>query len=157
MVNNLSYIEKFTKTIKLDFDALDNWKNKEGFPICSFIHVYEACGLIEVIKNNTEENYQLVPFDNILCNFYTLQRLKEFIKNNWECYSLTIKEDNKIIWTNDKYKQQKHYRRNLSKRVLASVNLDFANYCPGVDDDMEDNEIKFVLYEKQEEENKEIN
>lgn len=125
--------------------------------MCSFLHVYEACGLVDIIKNNIEKDQQLVPFDNILCNFYTLQRLKEFIKDNWACYSLTIKEDNKIIWSSEKYKQQKHYKRKLAKRVIASLNLDTANYCPGVDDDMEDNEIKFVLYEKQEEENKEIN
>lgn len=73
-------------TIKLDFDALDKWTkpDSDDLPIYSFLSLYEACGLSPIIKKYSEEQgiKQFAPLDIIYCNFYTLQRIKNYIENN---------------------------------------------------------------------------
>ena len=134
-------------TVELDFDKLSKWRGQteDHFPVNSFLSLYEACGLKEKIQQIAEEK-PIVAADNLVCNFYTLQRLKNFIKDQWEIYSMDVVDNNKVIWKGDQWGQDPHYHKSLSSRVKNSVNLDFVNFCPGLDDDLEDNILILRTY-----------
>lgn len=147
------YQEEEITTIKLDFDQLEEWRNQDldDLPICGFLSLYKACGLMPYIEEyvNSKEHGPIVAADNLTCNFYTLQRLKNFITNNWQVYSLDIKEDNNVIWDTRKWpKGQKHYAKKLRSTIRNSINTDFLNFCPGIDDELSDNIIVFKIYHK---------
>lgn len=146
------YEEEEIARVKLDFDELADWRNAENddIPICSCFSLYEASGLKGAIQKYCEENKaQIVAADNLVCNFYTLQRIKNFITENWQTYSIDIKEDNKVFWDTKRWnKNQKHYAKTLRAKVRNSVNADFVNFCPGIDDELEDNLIVFKIYHK---------
>ena len=88
---------------------------------------------------------------NLACNFNTLQRIKAFIEQNWMEYSLDIDKDNHVFWDTRKYeKNERHYAKKLNSRVQNSVNQDFLNFCPGLDDDLDDDILVFRTYYKPE-------
>ena len=146
-------MERDIVKINLDFDAISAWRNtkNDDIPACSFLSVYEASGLEPYFKEYCEskgEGFQLVAINNILCNFYTLQRLKRFIEEIWQVYSLTIDGDGQVHWDTSKWaKGRKHYAKKMKAIVRNSVFTDFANFCPGIDDDLEDNVLVFRVYE----------
>lgn len=145
-------IEKEIAKININFEALEDWrKGEDEIPVCSFLSFYEACGLEPYVRKYFEEhdNKTMAPFDVLFCNFYTLQRIKNFLKNQWSIYSIDIKEDNKVIWKNSVYGKEKHYPKKLAKRVEQSLLFDVTNFCPGIDDELEDNQIIFRVVEKE--------
>ena len=136
-------------TVKIDFASLEEYRDssKDDLPVYSMISFYKAIGLtpyLEEYKEKTGE--QIIPFDNIMCNFDTLNRIKLFIKNQWQTYSLDVDSDNHVFWKGDQYGHTRHYAKNLSKSVEASIITDFMNYCPGTDEELEDDEIVFRTY-----------
>lgn len=139
--------------IKLDFDKLKEWKDPEndGLPIYGFASFYKACGLTKILKeySTLHENMQFVAFDNLVCNFKTVDKIKNLIKNNWSEYSLQIKEDGHVTWDTKKWeKGKRHYKKTLSEATEANLKQNFANYCPQFDEDVEDDNIIFQVYEK---------
>ena len=136
--------------IALDFDALEEWRREgdNGLPIYSMLSFYEACGMQQKVKEYYDEHGkdQFAPLDVIVCNFYTLQRIKNLITDHWELYSMVIVENNKVEWDTRKWAANtKHYRRKLRPRVRNSLNFDFANFCPSIDDDLPDNTLVFRI------------
>ena len=116
-------------------------KDRDNIPLCSFLHIYEFLGLLPLIESYRKmfPDYQLCPITDLHCNFYTLQFLKRVINSNWGSYDLKVEEDGKVVWDTKKYpKGKKHYEKKLRAEVRNSVNFDFANYCPGIDDELDD-------------------
>lgn len=149
------YEEEEIARVNLDFDALEAWRDttQDDLPICSCFSLYKACGLQDFIKKYSEvhDNAQIIAVDNLFCNINTLERIKKFIIKNWEIYSIDIKEDNHVYWDTKKWKKgQKHYAKKLKAKIRASVNTDFYNFCPGIDEEIEDNVIIFRIYHKTE-------
>jgi len=146
--------EKVRATIDLDFDELEDWRKEDAddIPICSMISFYRACGMTDFIeKYKAEEGKNIVPLDNLACNFKTLQKIKDFIETMWSEYSLDIDQDNHVFWDTKTYgKNERHYAKKLNPRVLNSLNQDFLNFCPGVDESLEDDILVFRTYYKPE-------
>ncbi len=122
-----------------------------GLPVRGCISLYEASGLIPMIQKYSEEHdgAQITPYDNLLCNFATLQRIKTFLEDQWGYYSINIDKDNHVFWDTKKYPAgTKHYKKSLTNKVKTCVVLDFTNYCCGLDDDLEDDVIVFRVFTK---------
>lgn len=136
----------------LDFDELEEWRDPENedLPVHGMISFYKACGLIDHLQENKDKfGDQIVAIDTISCNFYTQQRIKKFIAERWEVFSLSLLDNNKVIWNTSTYsKGVEHYHRKPSKKVTKSLTYDFLNYCPKLDDELEDNilELKLVAH-----------
>lgn len=147
----MRYIHKDIVKININFNELEDYREVENnnLPIHSFISLYRAIGLEKYIQEYVESTgKQIVAFDNLVCNFSTLENLKTFIKNQWKIYSIDIDADNHVFWKEDQYGQEKHYAKNLSSKVENSLSVDFFNFCPGEDDDLEENEIVFRVFEQ---------
>lgn len=143
--------------IALDFDALEAWRREgeKGLPVYSMLSFYEACGMQQRVKDYYDEygKDQFAPLDVVACNFYTLQRIKNLITDNWELYSMVIVENNRVEWDTRKWAPDtKHYRRKLRPRVRNSLNYDFANFCPAIDDDLPDNTLVFRVIPREKKE-----
>lgn len=152
--------EKNIKKIKLNFDKLEEWTDptQDDIPICSFIGLYKACGLMKHIEKYVKDHpdFKVCALDNILGNFYTIKHLKNFIEENWKTRELTIDKDNHVYWDTSKYpKGATHYSKKPKAIVRNCINTDFANYCPGLDDDLEDDVLVFRVYLPDEEEKEE--
>lgn len=137
----------------VDVENLKQWfrNDDKGLPVHSYLSLYEACGIIEAVQKYVDEHpgFEPVCFDNIQCNAYTNAVLKNFIKEQWQSYSLKLTGDDQVEWDETKYaKGIRHYKKNLSKKIEAALSLDFANYCPGWDDDLQDNVIVFKVWHK---------
>lgn len=149
---NYKYVFEDVFQTTLDFDSLSSWMNPQtNLPVCSFLSFYEASGLTEKIRDYSvsHENAQFTPLDNILCSFYTLQRIRNFLSNQWCTYSLDIDRDNHVFWDTKKFPAgTKHNARHLKKKDQDNLSLDFAHYCCGTDDDLEDNVIVFRVFSK---------
>lgn len=138
--------------IELNFDELEEWRrdDEQGLPIYSLLSFYEACGIQSAIKAYYDKNGKEAasPLDILSCNFYTLQRIKRLITDHWEVFSFNLIDNNKVEWDTRKWaKGYKHYHRRLRPRVQNSLNFDFINFCPAIDDDLPDNVLLFSVYE----------
>lgn len=145
------YVHNDIVKLTFDLEELENYRDveKDNLPIRSFISFYKAIGLEKYLQDyRSKTDKQIVSFDNIVCNFPTLESIKEFIKNQWKIYSIDIDADNHVFWKGDQYGEEKHYPKKLSSKVEVSVLTDFLNFCPGTDDDLEDNEIVFRTFEQ---------
>ena len=160
----MKYVHRDVAVFKFNLKDLEDWRDNssDSLPIKSFISFYEACGItnkIQEIKESENKN-DIIPFDNLLCNSFTLSVIKNFIERQWKIYSLDIDSNNHVFWKNDQYMHQKHYAKKLSARIKSCLTLDFMHYCPGTDDDLEDYEIVLRLFDKvdtDEETSEEIN
>lgn len=143
-------------TIKLDFDALaDYWwtdDNGESFPILCCLNLYEACGLLPYIEAHAADHpgFQVVPLDNIQANVNTIEKIRSIIEHSWKIYKLDIDSDRHIIWRDPSDKKPYNYERDMTATAAASVKSDFLNYCPGMDDELEDDILVFRIWEKEE-------
>lgn len=151
--------EKNIKKIKLDFDQLSEWTDptQDDIPICSFIGFYKACGITAQVEKYVKKNpeFKVCAVDNILCNFYTMKHIKNFIQNNWEIHELSIDDNNHPFWNTSRYpKGATHYPKKVRALIRNSINTDFANYCPGLDDELEDDVLVFRVYLPEEERGK---
>lgn len=143
--------EVFKTTI--DFKALSKWrlKEKDDIPPVSFLHIYAAIGLADFLTEYKKDHpdVEVVPLDHIHCNTNTHIHLKKFLEDIWSTYSLKLNGDNDVTWDTTKWpKGKKHYAKKLSSRVSVSLDQDYASYCPGIDDDLADNEITLGFLEK---------
>ena len=81
-----------------------------------------------------------------------VNKCKQLIEDNWACYSINIEKDNSVFWDTRKWgKNEKHYAKKLSAKIQHSLNLDCIQYCPGIDEELENNVIVFRIYRKPEE------
>lgn len=131
---------------KLDFVNLQAYRasDSKAFPVLCFPNFYAACGILSDIEKYTQETgEQVCPIQQILCNFNTLKRIQHFIKNNWATFNVDIKGDNKVVWTKGSRAQHRKAKK-LSDVVESAVQFDFANYCPGLDDELEDDILIFT-------------
>ena len=81
-----------------------------------------------------------------LANISDIQMIMEFIEENWKVYSIDIDKDYHVFWDTSKYpKGQKHYPKTLKATARNAVLLDFQNFAPGLDNNLEDNEIVFGI------------
>ena len=150
---NMVYDEKIIATVKLDFSKLEEGRKTDAddIPICSLLSLYTACGIQDYIKDYCKDGEKVTALDNLACNFVTLQKLKTFIESNWMEYSLDIDGDNHVFWDTSKYqKNERHYAKKLKAKIQYSINQDFMNFCPGVDEDIEDDVIVFRVFYKTE-------
>lgn len=148
--------------VDLNFDQLETWTSadEDKIPICSFLSLYEASGMTQAIEQFTQSDSPLVALlqegkivslDNLACNFYTMQRMRNLIVDNWSCYGLNIDKDEHIFWDPSKwYPHKKHYKKQVTANIRNSINTDFANFCPRIDDELPDNVLAFRVYEKKE-------
>lgn len=66
--------------------------------------------------------------------------------DNWRKFSLRLEGDCKIRWDTHRYaKGVAHRPFNLKAKVQHSLNLDFANFCPAIDDELPDDVIVFAV------------
>jgi hypothetical protein len=145
--------------VVLDFDKLTRWRNKDkdDLPICSCLSLYKASGLEDIIKKYSQEHngFQVIGLDHLYCNFDTLDKIKEFITKNWQKFSIDIDQDNHVYWDTKKWaKGQEHYLKTLKPKIKTSVLKDFYDYCPGIDEEVEDNIIIFRIYHLEDESKK---
>ncbi len=139
--------------IKVDFDALEKWRdpNHDDLPVLGFISLYRALGIVEAATKCQKENpdFEVIPVENIHCNFSTHRRLKSFIENNWKVFSIDIDADEHVFWDTSKFpKGKRHYPKKLKAAARNAVSYDFISHAPGVDDELGVNEIVFGVYEE---------
>lgn len=148
--------------IELDFDKLEEWRDEtnDDLPVHSMISFYKASGIVDYLLQHQENlKGKSAALDIMSCNFYTQQRIKKFISERWEIFSLSLIEDNKVVWNTHTYpKGVEHYNRKPSKKVTKSLLFDFLGYCPRLDDEVPDNmiEITFPTEEEEKEEAEKI-
>lgn len=139
-----------TKTIQLDFDAIRKWRDaeKDDLPAYSMLTFYKAAGILDAVKELN--GMKPVAFYDILaCNWPTHKKIKNFLEETWQIFSLRFKEKNVVEWNTDKYpKGTQHWARNLSKKVKGSVDVNFMNYCPFINDDLDDDIILIEIPEE---------
>jgi len=134
------------ETKKLNFNDIKAWSNIDGFPAISFLSVYAAAGLIDAIQKYVDENpgTGVVAVQQIFCNFYTFQKIRNLIKDSWERYNIKLSGDNKVEWISGKSHDRLNYARTLNKKITVAITYDAANYACGVDDTLEDDVIIFT-------------
>ena len=142
---------------KIDFEALEAWRDEErdNIPPIGFLSVYKALGIVTEIDKycKEHEDFKVMPDVNIFCNLSTHRRLKKFLEDIWSTYSLKITADNTVAWDTKKWKKgKKHYAKSISGVIKNSLIQDFANYAPGIDDELGVNEIIFAIDEPDAEE-----
>ena len=136
--------------VKIDFKKLSEWRDPErdDIPAVSFIAVYRALGIEDAVAKYAKRHkgFQVAPLDNIVCNLETHKRLKHFIEENWQVYSIDIDRDFHVFWDTSIYpKGKKHYPRKMKALARNAVLLDFGNYAPGLDNTLEDDVIVFGI------------
>jgi len=141
--------------IKLDFDKLIEWRDEtmNGVPITGCLSFYRACGLISPIQehfSSESEELKVCPINNIKCNFYTMKRIKNFIENIWSTFNIDLLGDNSVDWIKGQSKNQRKRPKKRPAVIRHSVALDFAQSCPGLDDDLPDDILVLVKYVSEE-------
>ena len=142
--------------IKLDFNKLTEYRwdsnEEKSLPITSIIKLYQASGIYDIVEQYKEETGKTFASVDILsCNFYTLQHIKKFIEDNWKHFNISIDADEHIFWKSRNHEWHKH-ENSISGKIEHSVNDNYTQYCPYLDDDMEDDIIKIEFPEEKEEE-----
>ena len=146
-------MEQELKKIKIDFSELENYTDpKMGFPLLSFIGVYEKLGIVDFLaeyyQKNGIENGTYCYCDILFANPETILKIRRFVKHNWETYDITIDRDNHVIWKEkSKYGKTRHYAKRLTKVCSHAVDRDFIDCCPGVDSTLADDEISIIFSE----------
>ena len=132
-----------TRTIKLDFDSIRKWRDPENdnLPAYSMLTFYKAAGILDAVRELNGE--KPVAFCDILsCNWPTHRKIKDFLEETWRIFSLRHEGTNKVVWNTDKYpKGTQHWARNISKKVKGSVERNFLDYCPFIDDSFDDDDV----------------
>lgn len=138
--------------IKLDFNKLSEYKwdssSEKNLPITSLIKLYQACDIYDIVeeyKNKYSKTFASI--DILSCNFYTLQHLKRFIEENWKHYNISIDADEHIFWKS-KNKEWHKYENKLSSKLVRSIADNYTQYCPYLNDELEDDVIKIEFPEE---------
>ena len=136
---------KEVSRIAVDFDALTGYKDEKGMPLLSMVRFYEESGVADAIR---QFGSPISPIDNLYANFGTVQRIRETIKDNWSHYNVTIEEDLHPEWKKGKGHERRETAYKLNSKILNSINYDFGEYTPNIDDSLEDGIISFRVLEK---------
>ena len=124
----------------IDFDALENYRDENGMPLLSMVRFYSLSGIEDAVRKYGKP---ISPIDNLYVNFGTIQRIKEIIKNNWSHFNITIKEDFHPEWKAGKSHERRKSAYKLNSKISNSINYDFGEYTPSIDDSLEDGIISF--------------
>ena len=88
-----------TYRITLDFEAISNWRDEErdDLPVHGMVSFYKAAGIIDFFREHKEEfGENFAPLDVMDCSHYTQQHIRNFIQEQWEVYSLSLLDHNKV-------------------------------------------------------------
>ena len=127
----------------IDFDALENYRDENGMPLLSMIRFYSLSGIEDAVKKYGKP---ISPIDNLYVNFGTVQRIKEIIKDGWSHFNITIKEDCHPEWKAGKSHERRKSAYKLNSKISNSINYDFGEYTPNIDDSLEDGIISFRVF-----------
>lgn len=140
------------KSIKLDFDELQEYRlsDRDELPIVGLLSFYKAIGLMDIASEYKNEypDFVFIPLDNFKCNFNTLRKIRDFIENNWATFDITITEDNGPRWKKNAKREQHDFLKTIKPIIRRSLNSDFANYCPGLDDNVSDDIIVMTIEDR---------
>lgn len=124
----------------LDWDKLAEYKDPVlQMPVYSMLNLYEVLGVVDVVKKAGVTN--IAALDNLFCNATTQKKIHDFILDNWRYYNITIEGNEDVRWKEGQPKERRKFAHKPTARVKASVEMDYITYCPGVDDEMEDDVI----------------
>ena len=137
--NGMTEISRFL----IDFDALENYRDENGMPLLSMIRFYSLSGIEDAVKKYGKP---ISPIDNLYVNFGTVQRIKEIIKDGWSHFNITIKEDCHPEWKAGKSHERRKSAYKLNSKISNSINYDFGEYTPNIDDSLEDGIISFRVF-----------
>lgn len=144
-------LEKIAETDAIDYDN----QPEDKFPILSCLHIYDEVGLVKIAEKyadakkdleGQEKRSSISVIDHFFCNADTKEKMRKYIKENWERYNLDIKKDNEVIWKPNKSRRRNVFLRNLGPTLTNCINYDFLNYGPGTTD-IEDDVIIFFWEE----------
>lgn len=127
----------------IDFDALENYRDENGMPLLSMIRFYSLSGIEDAVRKYGKP---ISPIDNLYANFGTIQRVKEIIKDGWSHFNITIKEDCHPEWKAGKSHERRKSAYKLNSKISNSINYDFGEYTPNIDDSLEDGIISFRVF-----------
>ena len=127
----------------IDFDALENYRDENGMPLLSMVRFYSLSGIEDAVKKYGKP---ISPIDNLYVNFGTVQRIKEIIKDGWSHFNITIKEDCHPEWKAGKSHERRKSAYKLNSKISNSINYDFGEYTPNIDDSLEDGIISFRVF-----------
>ena len=124
----------------LDWEKLADYRDPvTHMPIHCMLNLYEVLGVVTAIKKAEVSN--IVALDNLFCNANTQKKIHDFILDNWRYYNLTIEGDEDVRWKEGQPQERRKFAHKPTARAKASVETDYLTYCPGVDDEMDDNVI----------------
>ena len=124
----------------INFDALMSYRDENGMPLLSMVRFYSLSGIEDEVRKYGKP---ISPIDNLYVNFGTIQRVKQIIKDNWSHFNITIKEDCHPEWKAGKSHERRERAYKLNSKVNNSINYDFGEYTPNIDDSLDDGIISF--------------
>lgn len=127
----------------IDFNALESYRDENGMPLLSMVRFYSLSGIEDAVR---EYGKPISPIDNLYANFGTIQRIKEIIKDNWSHFNITIKENYHPEWKVGKSHERRKSAYKLNSKINNSINYDFGEYAPNIDDSLEDGIISFRVF-----------
>lgn len=137
--NNKDKMKEISR-LAIDFDSLENYKDENGMPLLGMIRFYMLSGIADAVK---EYGSPISPIDNLYANFWTVQRIHDIIKDNWSHYNIAIKEDCHPEWKAGKSHDRRSRAYKINSKILNSINYDFGEYAPNIDDELDDGIIAF--------------
>lgn len=128
----------------VDFNAFENYRDENGMPLLSMVRFYSLSGIEDAVRKYGKA---ISPIDNLYANFGTVQRIREIIKDGWSHFNITIKEDCHPKWKAGKSHERRKSAYKLNSKISNSINYDFGEYTPNIDDSLEDGVISFRIFE----------
>mgnify|MGYP007026048826 FL=1 len=128
----------------VDFNAFENYRDENGMPLLSMVRFYSLSGIEDAVRKYGKA---ISPIDNLYANFGTVQRIREIIKDGWSHFNITIKEDCHPEWKAGKSHERRKSAYKLNSKISNSINYDFGEYTPNIDDSLEDGVISFRIFE----------
>lgn len=129
--------------LSIDFDSLERYRDENGMPLLSMVRFYSLSGIEDAVKKYGKP---ISPIDHLYANFGTVQRIKGIIKDNWSHFNITIKEDCHPEWKAGKSHERRKSAYKLNSKISNSINYDFGEYTPNIDDSLEDGIISFRVF-----------
>lgn len=138
--------DEMTEIFRLlvDFDAFENYRDENGMPLLSLVRFYSLSGIEDAVRKYGKA---ISPIDNLYANFGTIQRIRGIIKDGWSHFNITIKEDCHPEWKAGKSHERRKSAYKLNSKISNSINYDFGEYTPNIDDSLEDGVISFRIFE----------
>ena len=131
--------------LSIDFNSIENYRDENGMPLLSMVRFYSLSGIEDAVKKYGKP---ISPIDHLYANFGTVQRIKGIIKDNWSHFNITIKEDCHPEWKAGKSHERRKSAYKLNSKISNSINYDFGEYAPSIDDELDDGVIVFRIAEE---------